>query len=126
REAFTALRTAPDLSLLGLYVHGREHEELYQLAEALIEWDERVSVWRVRHYKGVARGIGEEVVGAQGPPVELLGGLIKNKLYPELWQVRNDLTSLANEDQGCGRRRRARSGFLRREPRVRRASRASA
>ena len=38
--------------------------------------------------------------GTQGTPVELLGGLIKNKLYPELWQVRNDLTSLANEDQG--------------------------
>jgi tryptophan 2,3-dioxygenase len=59
-----------------------------------------VSVWRFRHYKVVARVIGDEVVGTQGTPVELLGGLIKNKLYPELWQARNDLTSLANEDQG--------------------------
>ena len=99
-EAFNALRSEQDLSLVDLYVHGREHEELYQLAEALIEWDERVSVWRFRHYKVVARVIGDEVVGTQGTPVELLGGLIKNKLYPELWQVRNDLTSLANEDQG--------------------------
>ena len=99
-EAFNALRHEQDLSLVDLYVHGREHEELYQLAEALIEWDERVSVWRFRHYKVVARVIGDEVVGTQGTPVELLGGLIKNKLYPELWQVRNDLTSLANEDQG--------------------------
>jgi tryptophan 2,3-dioxygenase len=99
-EAFNALRHEQDLSLVDLYVRGREFEELYQLAEALIEWDERVSVWRFRHYKVVARVIGDEVVGTQGTPVELLGGLIKNKLYPELWQVRNDLTSLANEDQG--------------------------
>jgi tryptophan 2,3-dioxygenase len=99
-EAFTALRREQDLSLVELYVRGREFEELYQLAEALIEWDERVSVWRYRHYKVVARVIGEDVVGTQGTPVELLGGLIKHKLYPELWQVRNDLTALAKEREG--------------------------
>ena len=98
-EAFHALRREQDLSLVDLYVRGREFEELYQLAEALIEWDERVSVWRFRHYKVVARVIGDEVVGTQGTPVELLGGLIKNKLYPELWQVRNDLTARAIEEQ---------------------------
>src|SRR6266508_4166411 len=70
------------------------------LGEALIEWDERVSVWRFRHYKVVARVIGDEVVGTQGTPVELLGGLIKNKLYPELWQARNDLTAHAKEEEG--------------------------
>src|ERR1051326_1103492 len=99
-EAFNALRRERELSLVDLYVRGRELEDLYQLAEALIEWDERVSVWRYRHYKVVARVIGDEVVGTQGTPVELLGGLIKNKLYPELWQVRNDLTSLAKEREG--------------------------
>ena len=99
-EAFHALRRELELSLVDLYVRGREHEELYQLAEALIEWDERVSVWRFRHYKVVARVIGDEVVGTQGTPVELLGGLIKNKMYPELWQVRNDLTTLAHEEDG--------------------------
>jgi tryptophan 2,3-dioxygenase len=99
-EAFNALRNEQGLSLVDLYVRGREFEELYQVAEGLIEWDERVSVWRFRHYKVVARVIGDEVVGTQGTPVELLGGLIKNKLYPELWQVRNDLTARANEDEG--------------------------
>jgi tryptophan 2,3-dioxygenase len=99
-EAFNALRNEEGLSLVDLYVRGREFEELYQVAEGLIEWDERVSVWRFRHYKVVARVIGDEVVGTQGTPVELLGGLIKNKLYPELWQVRNDLTSSANEEDG--------------------------
>jgi tryptophan 2,3-dioxygenase len=97
-DAFHALRRDAGLSVTDLYVQGREHEDLYQLAELLIEWDERVSVWRFRHYKVVARVIGDEVVGTQGTPVELLGGLIKNKLYPELWQARNELTALAKED----------------------------
>ena len=83
------------LTLVDLYVHGREHEDLYQLAESLIEWDERLTLWRMRHYKVVARIIGDEVVGTQGTPVELLGGLVKQKFFPELWDVRNKLTELA-------------------------------
>jgi hypothetical protein len=42
--------------------------------------------------------IGDSVVGTQGTPVELLGGLIKHRFYPELWQARNRLTELANEE----------------------------
>jgi tryptophan 2,3-dioxygenase len=95
--AFDAVRKERGLSLLDLYVHGREHEELYQLAELLTEWDERVGVWRFRHFKVVARIIGEDVVGTQGTPVELLAGLIKNKMFPELWTVRTQLTELAKQ-----------------------------
>ena len=96
-EAFHALRRERGLSLLEVYTHGREHEDLYQLAEALTEWDEGVGVWRFRHFKVVARIIGEDVVGTQGTPVELLAGLIKHKLYPELWAVRTELTELAKQ-----------------------------
>ena len=98
-EAFHKLRRAEDLSVVDVYQRGREFEQLYQLAELLTEWDERVSVWRYRHYKVVARIIGDEVVGTQGTPVELLGRLIHNRMYPELWQARNELTSLANLEQ---------------------------
>ena len=95
--SFDALRRERGLSLVDLYVRGREHEDLYQLAELLTEWDERVCVWRFRHFKVVARIIGEDVVGTQGTPVELLAGLIKHKMFPELWAVRTDLTELAKE-----------------------------
>jgi len=95
--AFDALRLEEGLSLVDLYVHGREHEDLYQLAELLIDWDEQVGVWRFRHVKMVGRVIGEDVVGTQGTPVELLAGLIKHKMFPELWRVRTDLTELAKE-----------------------------
>jgi tryptophan 2,3-dioxygenase len=97
-EAFHALRREAGLSIVELYVRGREFEDLYQLAEALTEWDERVTVWRFRHYKVVSRIIGDEVVGTQGTPVELLGSLIKKSLYPELWRARNEITARSNEE----------------------------
>ena len=97
-EAFHELRRERGLSVVELYQQGRDHEELYQLAEALIEWDERVSFWRMRHYLVVARVIGDSVVGTQGTPVELLGNLIKNRMYPELWQARNELTEAAKQE----------------------------
>jgi tryptophan 2,3-dioxygenase len=94
-QALSTLVRKRQLTLEDVYVHGREHEDLYQLAEALTELDERLMLWRVRHYKVVARIIGDEVVGTQGTPVELLGGLIKQTFFPELWAIRNRLTSRA-------------------------------
>ncbi|MEO5574817.1 MAG: tryptophan 2,3-dioxygenase family protein, partial [Gaiellaceae bacterium] len=81
-QAFHALREQAGLSLTEVYVHGREHEELYQLAEAAIELDERINFWRIRHYKVVARVIGDSVVGTQGTPVEVLGRLIQHVFFP--------------------------------------------
>jgi tryptophan 2,3-dioxygenase len=95
-DAFHRLRRDAGLSLADLYKRGRDHEELYQLAEALTEWDERVTLWRVRHLKVIERIIGGNAVGTQGTPVELLGRLMHKKLYPELWDVRDELTSAAN------------------------------
>ena len=94
-EAFHRLRRAEGLTVVELYQRGREFERLHQLAELLIEWDERVALWRFRHFKVVGRIIGEDVVGTQGTPVELLAHLIQHKLYPELWTARSELTELA-------------------------------
>jgi tryptophan 2,3-dioxygenase len=96
-QAFHALREQAGLSLTDVYVQGREHEELYQLAEAVIDLDERINFWRIRHYKVVARVIGDSVVGTQGTPVEVLGRLIQHVFFPELWRVRNELTALSQE-----------------------------
>jgi tryptophan 2,3-dioxygenase len=92
-QAFHALREEAGLSLVDVYVHGREHEELYQLAEVVTELDERINFWRIRHYKVVARVIGDSVVGTQGTPVEVLGRLVHHVFFPELWRVRNELTA---------------------------------
>jgi tryptophan 2,3-dioxygenase len=93
-EAFQAARERAGLSLIEVYTRGREFDELYNLAELLIELDERVTVWRVRHFKVVQRTIGADVIGTQGTPVEVMGRLIHHSFYPELWSVRNDLTKM--------------------------------
>ena len=99
-EAFETALGAAGLDVVELYVRGREHEQLYQLAEALIEWDERITSWRIRHYKVVARIIGDQVVGTQGTPVEVLGKMIHHNFFPALWRARNQLTALAKEEEG--------------------------
>jgi tryptophan 2,3-dioxygenase len=93
-EAFQAAREQAGLTLAEVYTRGREFEDLYQLAEQLIELDERVIVWRVRHFKVVQRVIGGDVVGTQGTPVEIMGRLIHHSFFPELWDVRNELTRM--------------------------------
>ena len=92
-EAFHRRREA-GLSLVDLYRQGRDHEELYLLAEALVEWDERVTLWRVRHFKVVERIIGAGAIGTQGRPSSCSASWSTRPL-PELWDVRNELTELA-------------------------------
>ena len=94
-EAFHELVRGEGLTVVELYRRGREFEELYQLAELLMEWDERLTLWRVHHFKLVERIIGGEVVGTQGTPVEVLGNLVAKARFPELWRARNELTALA-------------------------------
>jgi tryptophan 2,3-dioxygenase len=93
--AFHVAREQAGLTLVEVYTEGRDHESLYQLAEQLIEWDERIVVWRVRHFVVVERIIGGAVIGTQGTPVEVLGKLIHKRFFPELWAVRNELTALS-------------------------------
>jgi tryptophan 2,3-dioxygenase len=90
-QAFTEQVAAAGLSLVELYQRGRDFEQLYQLAEALTDWDERIWIWRFRHYATVARNIGEDTKGTQGTPVAVLGKLIAQRQLPELWQARGAL-----------------------------------
>ena len=90
-RAFTAAVAAAGMDLVELYQRGREHEQLYQLAEALTDWDERIWIWRFRHYATVARHLGEDTKGTQGTPVAVLGKLIAQRQLPELWHARATL-----------------------------------
>jgi tryptophan 2,3-dioxygenase len=91
-QAFTTLLQRRGLTLIDLYTAGYEHEDLYQLAEQLMTWDERVILWRFHHLKVVERIIGGNVIGTQGTPVEVLGKRIDVRFFPELWTVRDEIT----------------------------------
>jgi tryptophan 2,3-dioxygenase len=98
-KAFDRVLERGGLTLSDLYRRGREHEELYQLAELLTEWDERIWVWRFRHYTIVARALGEDTIGTQGTPVQVLGKLIAQRQIPRLWQVRSRLVELFDAER---------------------------
>lgn len=90
-NGFAELLAQEDVKLIDLY-RGSPAAPLYRLAEALIEWDERISSWRVHHYKIATRTIGHNVVGTKGTPVDALARLISHQFFPDLWQVRTELT----------------------------------
>jgi len=90
--AFDALLQRRGVTLLDVYDRGYQLEDLYQLAEQLITFDERVIVWRFHHLKVVERIIGGNVIGTQGTPVEVLGKRIDVRFFPELWTVRDEIT----------------------------------
>jgi tryptophan 2,3-dioxygenase len=100
-DAFRSQVTKANISLLDLFVKHDEHEDLYQLAERILEIDERLILWRSRHFKVVERSIGAKVVGTQGTPVEVLGRLREQTFVPELWDIRTDLTNLALAEEAA-------------------------
>jgi tryptophan 2,3-dioxygenase len=98
-KAFDAALGRAGLTLTELYQHGREHEGMFGLAELLTEWDERIWVWRFRHYTIVARALGEDAIGTQGTPVQVLGKLIAQRQIPKLWETRSRLVELFDAER---------------------------
>ena len=86
------LLAARSVSLVDIYTRGHELDDLYQLAEQLITWDERAILWRFHHLKVVERIIGGNVIGTQGTPVEVLGRRVDVRFFTDLWAIRDEIT----------------------------------
>ncbi|MFI5537981.1 tryptophan 2,3-dioxygenase family protein [Nocardia sp. NPDC051900] len=99
--AFTGLVLQRGIDLIEIYRAGRRGK-IYDLTEAMVELDERVSLWRVRHYKIATRVIGHQAIGTQGTPVHALTKLIEYKLFPQLWELRDNLATAEPEREGNG------------------------
>jgi tryptophan 2,3-dioxygenase len=91
-EAFDACLHRRGLTLLAVYERGHEIDDVYQLAEQMLTWDERAILWRMHHLKVVERIIGGHVIGTQGTPVEVLGKRLDVRFFPQLWNVRDEIT----------------------------------
>lgn len=94
--AFARQVSARRLTLADLYRDSAAHEDLFQLAERLLDWDEKLMLWRTIHLRVVERIIGGHVIGTQGTPVEVLGRRLDVRYYDDLWAVRNVLTQDAH------------------------------
>lgn len=90
-KAFTRMTAARGIDLAEVY-RSQPDTPVHRLAEALIGWDERISLWRVEHCKMALRLLGEDVLGTKGIPIGVLTKLISHQFFPELWLVRTELT----------------------------------
>jgi tryptophan 2,3-dioxygenase len=78
----------------------RRHEEffgLHDVAERMLDFDERMQLFRFHHLKLAQRIIGGGVIGTMGTPVEVLQQRMQHVAFRELWDLRNEITTNANK-----------------------------
>jgi tryptophan 2,3-dioxygenase len=76
---------------LAVYRAPREHWELYELAEELVDLEDAFRQWRFRHVTTVERIIGFKRGTGGTSGVSYLRRMLDVVLFPELWKARTDL-----------------------------------
>lgn len=74
-----------------IYMDEERYFDLHLLLEDLIEFDERLLLWRGRHVRMVERMIGHKHGTGGSSGVDYLAKTLGYKLFPELWTVRTTL-----------------------------------
>lgn len=89
------LRHRPEATVeaawLTVYRRPRDHWELYELAEELVDLEDAFRQWRFRHVTTVERIIGFKRGTGGTSGVAYLRQMLDVVLFPELWQVRTEL-----------------------------------
>jgi tryptophan 2,3-dioxygenase len=94
--AFSGVMTRERIELLTLHEAPEQRYEIFTLMESLMDLDERFVRWRFCHFQLVRRMIGEHVKSLKGiPAAQLIHGM-REYMFPELWDVINDLTKSTN------------------------------
>jgi tryptophan 2,3-dioxygenase len=96
-DAFQEQLRSKGLSTEDIY---RRHEEffgLHDVAERMLDFDERIQAFRFHHLKLAQRIIGAGVLGTMGTPVEILQQRMQHVAYRELWDLRNQITDNVNQ-----------------------------
>jgi tryptophan 2,3-dioxygenase len=71
-----------------IYRNPKEHWDLYELAEKLVDLEYHFQRWRFGHLKTVERIIGFKTGTGGTPGVPYLAGVLKQAFFPELLSVR--------------------------------------
>ena len=78
-------------SLLEVFRDRKNHGDLFDLCEALLDHDEAFAHWRARHVLMVERQIGGKTGTGGSSGAEYLRSTLGKRFYPELWDVRSQL-----------------------------------
>lgn len=81
--------TADAEGVASLYRSAAAQMELFLLAEALLDFDEMVTLWRMRHVQMVERIIGGRPGTGGSDGASYLRGTVARRVFPELWEARN-------------------------------------
>jgi tryptophan 2,3-dioxygenase len=74
-----------------VYANSREHWDLYELAEKLVDLEDYFRQWRFRHVTTVERVIGFKRGTGGTAGVAYLRDMVSVRLFPELWDLRTRL-----------------------------------
>lgn len=74
-----------------IYESPEQHWEAYEMAEKLVDVEERFQLWRFRHMKTVHRIIGHKQGTGGSSGVTFLKRALELTFFPELWDVRTEL-----------------------------------
>jgi len=86
-----ALFARRHMAIRQVYEHHEAHPVLYQLCEGLTEFDQLLQLWRQRHLMLVYRIIGAGTPSLKGKPSELLERGMRQRFFPVLWEVRDEV-----------------------------------
>jgi tryptophan 2,3-dioxygenase len=89
--AFEAVLERRGIDLRAIYQEPEDNHELFALAEGLVDYDQLLQGWRHRHLMLVYRIIGVGTPSLKGKPSDLLAHGMKQRFFPKLWAVRDDL-----------------------------------
>lgn len=74
-----------------IYESPHDHHLLYQLCEALLDYDQLLQAWRYRHLILVYRIIGTGTPSLKGKHSDLLLHGMKQRFFPKLWDIRDEV-----------------------------------
>ena len=80
------------LSVEKIYDAEYSHSDAYVVAEALADYDELFQRFRYHHLQHIQRSIGLGSKSLRGRPVNLLEKGLAHRFFPELWEIRNQMT----------------------------------
>jgi tryptophan 2,3-dioxygenase len=89
--AFAQFLEASGVTLRTIYEHPHDHEALHLLCEGLLDFDQLLQTWRQRHLMLVYRIIGTGTPSLKGKPSDLLAHGMKQRFFPALWDVRDEV-----------------------------------
>jgi len=89
--AFSTFLEKTGVTLRQIYDEPHAHHQLFQLCEGLVDYDQLLQIWRYRHLVLVYRIIGTGTPSLKGKHSDLLAHGMKQRFFPKLWDVRDDV-----------------------------------